>query len=444
MRTAGKVVLFLGFLLLVGVALFFVFRRPAEAEFGPATAVCPGPDQFGYTCTTADGYAYIDATQDTGLYEDDGMISLELPFPFTFYGATYTAVQASSNGNLQFANSNAFYFNDCLASGPLPGMGDLIAPFWDDLDLSAAGFLETEVVGATPNRVFVVEWDDVPRYGEPGDDTVTFAVQLFEGTNDVVFLYEDVNTLAEVNGRSATIGLQSEAAGLSLQFSCNQPAISDSSGLLFPFPAAPNADVGRETVLHRPEINGPAAKGEAMNLLTTLNRSGPNVLARLQRSWLSQQPQRKSEWVWVDLNGDGRNELILLWRGPANQTAVSELVVLTASADNQMSLWLDQRLVRREGATPQLTIIDTADLTGDPTADVLLSDPQNGYQFVLTAAPGDLALLPLPDTCQGSIRLSGGNGRAFPHIIRDGCATPGRLTTAWNGEEFVNLPGSTP
>ncbi|MCA9875950.1 MAG: hypothetical protein KC441_19895, partial [Anaerolineales bacterium] len=345
----------------------------------------------------------------------------------------------SSNGNLQFSSSNPLYYNDCLANGSLPGMGDLIAPFWDDLDLSAAGFLETEVTGTAPNRVFVVEWDDVPRYGEGGDNNVTFAVQLFETTNDVVFLYEDVNTLAESNGRSATIGLQSEAAGLALQFSCNQPAVSDHSGLLFPYPALPNADVGRETTLYHPQTAGPLAKGETLTLLETLNQRGPAALTQLQRHWLNQTPQRQSEWAQVDLDGDGRLELVLVWRGPVGQPQASELVVLTPTAEGQMNLWLDQRLARRDEATPQLTFVQTSDVTGDAIDDILLSDPDNGYQFVLTTAPGDLALLPLPDRCLGSLRVLERPGLPFPQIIRDGCATPGRLAVVWNGQEFINL-----
>ncbi|MGB5057621.1 MAG: hypothetical protein WBO48_02965, partial [Candidatus Promineifilaceae bacterium] len=75
MRTRTKLLFGSLLLVILIIALFFLFRPEGRAEFGPAAAICPGPDQFGYTCTTADGYAYIDATQDTGLYEDDGIIS---------------------------------------------------------------------------------------------------------------------------------------------------------------------------------------------------------------------------------------------------------------------------------------------------------------------------------------------------------------------------------
>ncbi len=441
MRTRTKLLFGSLLLVILIIALFFLFRPEGRAEFGPAAAICPGPDQFGYTCTTADGYAYIDATQDTGLYEDDGIIGLDLPFPFTFYGTTYTSVQASSNGNLQFANSNPFYLNDCLTGGPLTGMGDMLAPYWDDLDLTTFGFLQTEVVGTTPKRVFVVEWDSVPQYGGGEDDTLTFAVQLFEDTQAVVFLYKDATTQFEGNGRSATIGLQSEAAGISLQFSCNQTAVNDTTGLLFPYPAAPNPDVGQAAALLQTQPAVPLVKGEVTTLLTSLNQRGPAALAPLQRLWLSQTPQRQSEWTWVDLNGDGRDELILIWRGPIRQPELNELVVLTPDADGQMSLWLDQRLASRTDITPRLTFAEVADLTADQTPDLLLTDPDNGYQFVLTSALGDLALLPLPDRCRGGLRLLAQDGTPHLQIIRDGCTTEGRTAVTWNGQEFA---GQTP
>jgi hypothetical protein len=56
-------------------------------------------------------------------------------------------------------------------------MGDMVAPYWDDLDLRFVGYLETEVVGETPDRIFVVEWDEVPRYDS--EDLLTFEVQFF-------------------------------------------------------------------------------------------------------------------------------------------------------------------------------------------------------------------------------------------------------------------------
>jgi hypothetical protein len=51
------------------VAVRWVFGRP-EAE--SPVALCPGPGAYGYTCETGAALAYVDATEDSGLYLDYG------------------------------------------------------------------------------------------------------------------------------------------------------------------------------------------------------------------------------------------------------------------------------------------------------------------------------------------------------------------------------------
>lgn len=126
-------------------------------------------------------------------------------------------------------------------------MGDMIAPFWDDLDLTSFGYLQYDVIGEAPDRIFVLEWDDVPVFGNP-DDRVTFAVQLFEESQDILFLYEDVTLLNGNSGGSATIGIQSEAQGVALQFGCNQPVVANASRIRFTEPEEANRDLGLATL----------------------------------------------------------------------------------------------------------------------------------------------------------------------------------------------------
>lgn len=438
MRVRYRILLLLLFLAAVAVGFFFLFRPAGQAAFGPAIAFCPGPDFFGYTCAGAEGYAYVDATQDSGLRADDGFVSLALPFPFDFYGTAYETVQAGSNGVLQFGRQSAGYWNECLDDGPIPGLGDAIMPYWDDLDLSLAGRLETELVGVAPNRAFVIEWESAPPYGAGRDAGVTFAVHLLEGSNDVLFFYRNVTTVVGENGRSATIGLQSEAAGISLQFSCNQPAVSNGASLRFAYPAAPNRDVARTASLPQPILAAaPQAKGEVADLIETLNLYGASALPRLQRHWLNQTPQRLAEWAWVDLAGNGRREFVLLWRGPTAQPDLAQLVVLAEGEDGQLTLLLDQRLATRAGGAPQLRPVETADLTGDGRSDLLLTDPDNGYQFVLTMASGELTLAELPGRCNGRYRLL--TDQTPPVVVREGCGggENGRLPLAWNGQTFA-------
>ena len=422
-------------ILLVAVtAVFLIFRftrRSIPADFGPAVALCPGPDWYGYTCASGSGFAYIDAAQDTGLYADDGIIPLALPFPFTFYGQTYTELNASSNGTLQFGRANPNFSNDCLSQQPAPGMGNMIAPYWDDLNLQFEGFLETVTVGAAPDRIFVVEWDDAPRLGENPDDRVTFEVQLFEGSNDIVFLYEDTATFEGHNGSSATIGLQSEEQGIALQFSCNQAAIADAGRIYFPHPAEPNPDVGEETTA----VANPAiivtAKGVTAELINALNNHGLAVLPQLQRDWRRQSPPRAAVWEWVDVTGNGRSELILLWYGGRQHPELAQLVILTANESDQYQLLLNETLSTRTQPVTEVNFAATADLTNDGRSDLLIQDDA-GQVGMVTAVNGTPARLPLPQRCQGSLGVLDVNGDGRLDIVRDHCQTDGRVIVSWD------------
>ncbi|MCB8943002.1 MAG: hypothetical protein H6658_04540 [Ardenticatenaceae bacterium] len=423
-------------LLILAIVIILLLTRRTQAAVGPAIALCPGPDLYGYTCESGAGFAYIDATTDTFLYQDDGIITLPLPFPFTFYGTTYTELQASSNGNLQFGNDNSTYLNGCMDSGPVPEMGDLIAPFWDDLDLTLYGYLETITVGEAPNRIFVIEWDNIPPFQAEPEDAVTFEVQLFEGSHDIVFLYEDVLSFERSNGRSATIGLQSEAQGVSLQYSCDRPAMNDAAGLYFPHPAAPNNDLGLDVVIEQEITAVPQAKGHINELLTSLAQHGPASLTDLRHHWLSQTPQLITDWHWLDLAGNGRNDLILLWRGTAQQPELTQLVVLTPDEAGQMSVQLNQRLATRQETFAQLTMAATADLTHDNNPDVLLHDAASGQLLLLTHTRGQLDLIPVPEQCTGKLAVVDSDGDGRWEIARDGCEG-GRVVLAWNGRSFT-------
>lgn len=431
------------FLLLVTavIILFFVLQRDTQAAYGTAVALCPGPDLYGYTCDSGTAFAYIDATTDTRLYSDDGITTLELPFAFTFYGTTYTQIQASSNGNLQLGNGNAYFGNSCLDEGPIVGLGDMIAPFWDDLDLTSFGFLEYDVVGEAPNRIFVLEWDDVPRFGEP-DDRVTFAIQLFEGSQDILFLYEDVTMLEGNNGSSATIGIQSEAQGLALQFGCNQPVVADASRVRFTEPEEANADLGLETAVHATNISPPiSAKGDIADLLNQMNLRGSAALPDMHGRWLNQPTPRTARWQWLDLTGDGQDDLVLLRSSTTQNPHLTDLTIITPDETGQHTLLYYQPLSSRSQPIIRPEIVATGDLTQDNLPDTILQDDVSGQSFVVTAHEGVITLRPLPQTCHGSLGIMDANEDGLPEIVRDGCeGVNGRLLTQWNGTRFTDLP----
>ncbi len=430
MNSRFRLLFWLVLLAVVAVVLFFVFRRDTQAAYGPQVALCPGPDFYGYTCEPGGNYAYIDATEDTGLYEDDGVTAVSLPFPFTFYGTTYTSLTLGSNGTLQLGDGGAAEFlNRCLDGGPAPAMGDLIAPYWDDLDLTFVGFLETAVIGEAPNRIFVAEWDGVPRFDGDFEDTLTFEVQLFEGSSEIVFLYQDVTVLDESRGDSATVGLQSAAQGLALQYSCNQPVLADALGIAFTHPEVANGDVGLETAVQILAPSAPAAKGPAQELLSRLAQREPGALTSLQQEWLAQNPPRRMVWHELDLTGNGRNELVVLWHGPAGYPYLSQLAVIGVSENGYTPL-LNQLLSSRNAPVSRMFLVATADLTGDGLIDALLWDEASSQTAVITQEPGTLSLLPLPGSCQDEPVLRAGQ------ILCRGSASDTLMMAAWNGREF--------
>ena len=423
------------------IILFFVLRRDTQAAYGTAVALCPGPDLYGYTCDSGTAFAYIDATTDTFLYSDDGVVTLELPFPFTFYGTTYTQLQASSNGNLQFGSGNAFFDNSCLDEGPVTGMGDMIAPFWDDLDLTSFGFLEYDVVGEAPDRIFVLEWDNIPRFGD-ADDRVTFAVQLFEDSQDILFLYEDVTLLEGNNGSSATIGIQSEAQGLALQFGCDQPVVANASRIRFTEPEVANDELGLETAVSLNTMPTPIyAKGDVADLINQMNLRGPAALPDRHGRWLTQSPPRTARWQWLDLTGNGQADLLLLRTGTAQQPALAELTVLAQDDAGQFTLVYHQPLSSRTVTIGQPQIAASGDLTHDNLPDVVLQDGASGQSFVFTFHQNMPGFYSLPNSCQGSLGILDANSDGLLEIVRDGCENVnGRLSTQWNGDIFTNLP----
>ena len=336
-----RVILPILLLVVIGVFAFLVLRARGNEETGPALALCPGPDQYGYRCEPGAVFTYIDATNDTFLYSDDGIVVVDLPFPFTFYGSSYQEVALSSNGTMQFTTENATFINECLDQGPVSGMGELIAPYWDDLDLTLIGFLETAVTGTAGSRIFVIEWDDIPSYANP-DDRVTFEVQLFEGSNDIVFLYQDITRAQDNNGRSATIGLQSEVRGNTLQYGCNQLSLTNGLNIHFPHPADAAEEINRPPFLPLSSQNidpAPVPKGDLNVLIERLNQEGINALHGLQSYWLAQQPQMASQWLQTDINGDGQEELILLLRPPAAYANLTQLAVLGQTNGENGSGW---------------------------------------------------------------------------------------------------------
>jgi hypothetical protein len=190
------------------------------------------PDSFGYVYeSTQEGdtvtFFWIDTIGGTRLSgwspdADDGYVTRVLPFTFPYYTSNLTQINICTNGFLQWSTTSTAYLN---ASLPYPSIQNLMAIFWDDLNLETQGAVY-EKTGTDPSYI-AYSWVDVPRYGT--SEFQTFQVVLYENSK-IYFNYLDVNGTLNSN----TIGIQggTGANGYYLQYAPPH-IVEDSTTVLF-------------------------------------------------------------------------------------------------------------------------------------------------------------------------------------------------------------------
>ena len=116
----------------------------------------PAPPPISYSISTESGQSIVPGTTDIGNHCDDCLTEVDLPFPVTLYGVSYSRLNVSANGNVQFYDDDVQWANSCF---PSANLGRTIAAYWDDLLTYQAGKgVFTAALGSPPNRQFVIEW----------------------------------------------------------------------------------------------------------------------------------------------------------------------------------------------------------------------------------------------------------------------------------------------
>ncbi len=219
----------------------------ATVSVGGSTAAqtVTGTAAQNYSCTDVPD-AWVDATPGGKVAggasdSDDGFTLLNISFPFTFYGQSYTQVAVSSNGFLEFGSTSGAgaYSNTGLPNAADPNA--VVAAFWDDLNPAASGDVYAGVAGSAPNRVLYVEWLNVPHFSLNGSGTATFEVSLHESTGEIRYhwLDTDLGNAAWNAGASATAGLENQTGAIGRQVSFNQPLLTNDRAVSCTAAAAP-------------------------------------------------------------------------------------------------------------------------------------------------------------------------------------------------------------
>lgn len=191
-----------------------------------------GPDNFGYVwrdSREAEGPAFqwadISATGKLipGLGDDNNIGPFRLGFDFPFYDSVFTSFQFCTNGFISFTGTAAPFTNDPLPSG---GVANLVAPFWDDLDLTggAAYYLSSE-------NQLIVQWTNARSVS--GDGLFTFQLILTPRGN-IIFRY--LRMAGAVN--FSTAGIQNSDGSEGLEVAFNTDFARDSLAVLIERPSS--------------------------------------------------------------------------------------------------------------------------------------------------------------------------------------------------------------
>jgi Matrixin/IPT/TIG domain len=219
---------------------------------GPSFTVSPAPAS---TNLGSSGQTFIDASAANGGTPltfgntDDAAAVVSLPFTFTLFNKSYPSgskISVTTNGWISLdAVTDPEYQH-----GPLPGTAvqrpdgttgsipsALIAPFFEDLFIKSNGSVTDQTLGASPNRQFIVEWSNAGILDEQGNDagaTLTFEAILYEGSNDIQFIYGSVSG-PRSDGSSATIGIQDSTRTEAVQSGYNQSIVSNGFSITYHF-----------------------------------------------------------------------------------------------------------------------------------------------------------------------------------------------------------------
>ncbi len=160
---------------------------------------------------------------------DEGFANnIPLGFTFNYLGINYTTISASTNGFAAFSTIITADFSNDLASG---GSGrPIVAPLWEDLSLNDATDLQYTTVGADGSKIFILQWGNVLFDFGAGTASLCFQLRLYESTNVIEFIYNQLPGVVQDFSGGASIGITSGITGinsfLSLDNSSSSPVAS--------------------------------------------------------------------------------------------------------------------------------------------------------------------------------------------------------------------------
>jgi hypothetical protein len=412
---------------------------PFDATTGPITVTVFGKSTTGpvFSVTASPNstnvakgeFNFIDAGVTAGGTSlsfsngDDAVTSIPLPFNFSLFRDIYAAgapVSVTTNG---FISLQALAFAE-YQNGPLPGQSaggtavtpaSLIAPFWDDLVMKSDSSITTRTVGNAPNRQFVVQWTNMSIYDEAGTDlnaSLTFELVLFEGSNDIQFLYRTMNG-PNSDGSSATIGAQDSQRTTAIQSGFNQPVVSSGTFITYHFANGAYSTAAADVT---PPVK-PVITDEGV---LTANRT------QLAASWTSEDPESGiTEFQYAIGTTPGGTDV-----KPFTSTTQNSAVVTGLNLQAGATYYFAVKAVNGVGLVSDIGVSDGIryDAAYQPQIRIIASAPESSREFT------GLALL-APTAMNVVLRAYDANGA---WILGSGVRNPATISMA-AGQQYARL-----
>lgn len=181
-------------------------------------------DAYGNNCVPGT-YGWVKGTTKVSLSGDEDAKNIALPFPVELYGVPYSTAAVTTNGLINFlAPRTGDFENTALPSAAQPN--GIVAPYWTDLSLDKKSSVQTATTGSKGSRTFAVVWNNALLVSD-GTSRVTFEAVFYEATGAVQFQYKSVPG----NGAGATVGIENQAGSDALQYSYDEPVLTDGSAV---------------------------------------------------------------------------------------------------------------------------------------------------------------------------------------------------------------------
>ncbi len=302
-----------------------VILQVGEADEGDPT----GPDSYGYVCYDSGDTDYLEAPvydwieidpdhggsgtntgiSDTGDQgeEYNGIVTVDLPFTFNFYGESYDEVSICSNGWLTFAETEQVTFRNWHIPGAM-GPRAMIAAFWDDLRTGNGGVYTWY---NQEEDYFVIEWSECQNACQSAEETFeiilydpeVYLTPTFDGMIKIQYQtfnnVDNYNNPYEEQGNYCTVGIEDHTELRGIQYTYNDEyansslPLDDGVAILFtglPMSSQDSYLVYNGIVIHDEDGSGQVEAGESVDLSVKIDNVGMSMATGITGTIVSDSP----------------------------------------------------------------------------------------------------------------------------------------------------------